>query len=446
LWLQGLETNNVLQSKIADMVKPTIYLIVIPLFVLMGFTSTNDVYQKYFDETKENTLTHYKLWEIDLYGPILLVDPSTREVYANFSDDKNILKPHGKIFKGILPKEVNIANTALNWNGKRWAMIMLPLPENKHERLDLLSHELFHRSQPQLGFDLSHSDNVHLNEKNGRLLLRLELEALQMALKSLDISEGNKHLTNALIFRKYRHLLYPTSAQNENLLEINEGIATYTGMVMSGRSDCEINENLTASLEGFNNFPTFVRSFAYVTTPVYGYILSRRNMNWNKLIKNETNLTDFFEQSLMLSLPLDIELAALSIQNQYNGERLSVEENQREEAINKQISIYRNRFIEEPHLLIKLKKMSISFDPRNLVPIEGHGTVYPSLRLTDEWGILTASNGALIGVNWDRVTVCKPTEINKGKISGDGWEIELNNGYQLTQNAEDQNYTIVKKE
>jgi hypothetical protein len=428
------------------MKKCATYLAIIPILVLLAFASPENLYLKYFKEIKENTSNHYNLWEIDLYGPILFVDPTTREVYSNFADDNNILKPYGVIFKGKLPTEINIANTAMNWNGKRWAMVMLPLSENKHERLDLLSHELFHRAQPTLGFDLGHSDNNHLNDKNGRMFLRLELEALQMALKSIDAGDYKVHLVNAMIFRRYRHELYPLSAQSENILELNEGVATYTGIAMSGRNDNEVKDHFISSLEMFNNYPTFVRSFAYVTTPIYGYILSRTNKDWNKHVKNETNLTDYFKQSFNLSLPTDVKLAALSAQNQYNGIAIANEENEREEAINKQISEYKSRFIEQPHLQIKLQKMSISFDPRNLVPIDGHGTVYPTLRLTDIWGVLKASNGALIGVKWDRVTVCAPTEISEGKISGNGWEIELNKDYVLIQNAEDFNYSIIKKD
>jgi hypothetical protein len=40
-------------------------------------------------------------------------------------------------------KKINIANTAMNWSGKRWAMIMLPLSQDKNERLGLLAMNPF---------------------------------------------------------------------------------------------------------------------------------------------------------------------------------------------------------------------------------------------------------------------------------------------------------------
>lgn len=33
--------------------------------------------------------------------------------------------------------------------------------------------------------------------------------------------------------------------------------------------------------------------------------------------------------------------------------------------------------------------MNILFEPRNMIPIERVKTVYPILRITDNWGILT---------------------------------------------------------
>ena len=81
-------------------------------------------------------------------------------------------------------------NTSLEWNGKTWATVVLPLSSDKHPRLDLITHELFHCAQPSLGFDMRVSDNHHLDEKDGRVLLRLEIEALKKALKARRALSG----------------------------------------------------------------------------------------------------------------------------------------------------------------------------------------------------------------------------------------------------------------
>ena len=102
-------------------------------------------------------------------------------------------------------------------------------------------------------------------------------------------------------------------------------------------------------------------------------------------------------------------------------------------------------FIEQPHLELQLQNMNISFDPRNLIPLEDYGTVYPTLRLSDNWGILTVSNGAMLGKNWDKITVSEPALIETNLVKGDGWEIELSNGYYIQKNSSDKNYSLYKK-
>ncbi len=406
---------------------------------------SNDEILRYFQEINENTAQYFELWDIDLYGPILLVDQNTRFVFANYADDEGVLKEEGSIFTGYLPERVNIANTAIDWNGKRWAMIVLPLHENKQERLDWISHELFHRSQPELGFDVRNPDNNHLDEKDGRVYLRLEIKALEQALQSNKRDETLRHLTHAMIFRKYRNKLFPGSAHNENLLELNEGIATYTGIIMSGRDMMEIENHFLQFIKNFHQFPTFVRSFAYLTTPIYGYLLNQTEKFWNKEIHNDTNLTDYFISSFNISIPNDPEDTVKEIFSIYGGNRIENEENKREEDIKLKTAEYKARFIENPHLEITLEKMSISFDALNIFPLEGLGSVYPAMRLTDSWGVLTVNDGALLGPNWKKVTVSKPLEIREGKVTGKGWVIDLEPGYEVVKNNDNDNYTIKKK-
>lgn len=399
----------------------------------------------YFNEIRKQCAAHYDLWDFDLYGPLLMVDPETRKVYANYADKNGALKPQGDIFMGILPQQVNIANTALDWNGKRWAMVILPLPEDKHARIDLLAHELFHRAQPALGFHVTSPHNNHLDEKNGRVFLRLELEALMHALNASQNHEKSMHLTHAMTFRKYRHSLYPGAAESENLLEINEGIASYTGIVMSGRNDSEIVHHFQQLYEQFQLYPTFVSSFAYLITPLYGYLLRQNDPLWNKQLDTNTDLTRFFSMSFHLTLPAESEEKIQALQLKYRGEEILKEENNREALCMQIVAEYKARFIDNPHLVIPFENMSISFNPTNLVPFEGHGTVYPTLRVTDQWGILQVEKGALLGANWDRVTVCQPKEIGKKTISGKGWVLEINRKYEVVKNADNDHYLLKKR-
>ncbi len=419
------------------------------IFIQTSFgqkTSTfQDSISTYFNEIKVEASKHQQLWERDLYDPILLVNPNTRQLFANFPDTVGILLPVGKIYSGTLPNEINIANTAIDWNGRRWAMIMLPLPINKQDRLNLLAHELFHVTQPLLGFKLFNTENNHLDQKDGRIYLRLELEALKNAIQTTNENKRKTHLANALTFRKYRYSLYPGADTTENLLELNEGIAEYTGLVISGRNEKQTIEHFVQSINSFLGNPTFVRSFAYQTIPIYGYLLDSTKKRWNREITIKTNLTDYFIKAFDISIPNDLKKATDLKLNQYNGEVIISEEKTREEKTKKLIAEYKSKFITQPHFELVFEQMNVSFDPRNIMPIEDKGTVYPNIRVTDKWGILTVENGALMSSNWDKISVTIPLKNENKNISGDGWKLELKDGYSVTKDETTGNYKLTKK-
>ncbi|MCJ0742533.1 hypothetical protein [Pedobacter montanisoli] len=399
----------------------------------------------FFKEIKEATKKNTNLWGKDLYGAILLVDPQTRQLFANEPDTANILKHDRNIYTGILPNKINIANTSINWSGKRWAMIMLPLPQNKEDRINLLAHELFHSAQPSLGFTLNNPENNHLDQKDGRIYLRLELEALKKAIQSTSEKELQQHLTDALAFRNYRHTLYNGSNIMENSLELNEGIAEFTGVIVSGRNKTQATAFFTKGISNFFTNPTFVRSFAYQTIPIYGYLLYNKDKNWNKKINSKTDLTDYFTKAFNINIPTYLKKAVEKIADEYNGQTIIQEEIKREEKIKKLIADYKLKFIEQPHFEIRFEKMSVSFDPRNIMPIEDKGTVYPNIRVTDLWGVLTVENGALMSPNWDKISITNPIKTEGKKIIGDGWTLDLTNAYTIEKDKISNNYKLTKK-
>jgi len=360
-----------------------------------------------------------------------LVNPQTREIFANEPDSSGILVKEGSIYKGTLPKDINFANTAIVWNGKSWAMIILPLPHDKQQRIALLAHELFHKAQPSLGYVINNSDNNHLDQKDGRIYLRLELEALKKAILSSSQAEMKGHLTNALTFRKYRNSIYSGSYTTENILELNEGMAEYTGQMVSGRNKKQTIQNFEKSIYMFMNYPTFVRSFAYQTIPIYGFLLFDSSRKWNKEISVKTNLSDYFIDAFKIEIPSDLNKSVSVIAGKYNSKTIVSEETAREEKNKIIIADYNAKFIDQPHLTILFEQMNFAFDPRNVIPLGNHGTVYPNIRITDKWGILTVRNGALVSPNWKAVSLSNPITIGDKKIIGDGWEIELAEGYRL---------------
>lgn len=383
-----------------------------------------------------------KFWNHSLKGPILLVDPETRAFISNQNSKKEEFQKYNDVYIDTIPNEVNIANTAKDWDGKRWTMVLLPLPKDKKARDNLIIHELFHRIQPQIGFGNHYEkSNSHLDTFNGRLLLKLELEALVHAVYSIE-NVRIIHLENALRFRKERQT--STEIKNaENALELHEGLAEYTGVMLSDRSSEELKIHFRSKVDLFYNNKTFVRSFAYQTVPMYGYLLSQIKENWHREITEKTNLTDYFKNSFSLNIDSTRPFETIAKEHNYHFEKFQKEEQLREKKQLKIIANYKELFLNKPTLKLMFENMGITFDPRNIVPIKNIGTVYPTIRVTDNWGILTVEKGALLSADWENIIVSEPKEINDSIIKGDGWKLELKENWKVEKTTT--NYELKKK-
>lgn len=400
----------------------------------------------YFAQVEEATSRHSALWGKDIYGPILVVDPYSREISANIPDTAGILTLNKGIYRGLLPKEITIANTDFEWGGIHWAMVKLPLPQQRYDRVDLITHELFHSAQSSLGFHFRTEENSHLDHREGRIYLRLELAALLEALRAGRYTRAEEHLRNALIFRRFRHQIYRGAERAENSLELLEGLATYTGQMMSGRDKWQWREYLIRRLNDFEQTPSYVRTFAYETIPVYGFFLYQKENHWNKAIESESDLTEFFSDAFGMDKRILLQSYVKQLAEEYNGRAIADAELKRELSNSARLDIYRKRFLDDPHLEIRLEDMSMSFDLHNLVPLdEDEGTVYHTIQISDNWGILTVEGGgALLRSDWRWVIVSEPTGITEERVTGEGWTIELNEGYYIEETPGG-DYLISKK-
>lgn len=383
-----------------------------------------------------------ELWNHSLESPLMLVNRETRIIIANENDKSGKFVKRENLFIGKLPENISIANTAFDWNGKRWTMIALPLPETKEERLNLLIHESFHKIQPAIGFDsLNEIQSIHLDSKNGRIYLKLELEALKKALGS---NNPEIHIKNALLFRQYRYQNFPDAQKAENSLEINEGLAEYTGSILSQRTESDLTKHYISKIDWFYTMPTYVRSFAYFTIPVYGYFMKKTDKSWNLQIKKNTNLTDFMMGFWNIEPQTLSNNDILQLSGEYGIHSIIENERQREVKIEELKSKYKKTFLSDSIVEISLENMNIGFNPSNIMPLDSFGTVYPNLRITDNWGILEVDScGALVSPEWNKVTISYPELVTDTLISGKGWRLKLDKTRKLE--LINNKYIVIKK-
>jgi hypothetical protein len=373
-----------------------------------------------------------KRWGISLWGPILFVDPDSRALVANQPDALDALTPRDGVYVGVLPKSANFANTAADWSGTHWTEMMWPLPEERSRRDTLMMHELFHRIQDKLPFaPMRNASNAHLDTLDGRYTMLLEYRALTRALNAADPDESRAAIADALLFRADRYRLFPKAAADEKSLEMNEGLAEYTGVRLGNPNPTEAQAAALRDLNNQANVPSLVRSFAYATGPGYGLLLDRYRPDWRSALMTGQTLPDLLRSALELTLPTDLEHAVQQQSTRYDGVALYASESAREAKRQARLTLYRAQFIQGPTLSIPLRKMSVQFDPRTLQPLDEIGTVYPEIRISDAWGILEASKGALVKGEWGSVVLTAPTDISGSPIKGDGWTLELKPGWKL---------------
>ncbi len=375
------------------------------------------------------------LWNLNLCGPILFVDPRTREIAANEIDEMGHLKEQSGVFSGLLPESVNCANTATDWAGKRWTMILWPLPESDFDRRKLMAHELFHRVQDGIGLPMSNPSNSHLDSQAGRIWLQLEWRALAVALRSQGVERAAAS-RDALSFRAWRRQLFEDAADEERALEMNEGLAEYTGFRLAAAGRDEREELVAEKIARASDRPSFVRSFAYETGPAYGVLLDSSDPDWREDLDPEDDLGEILSAALdQDSSPLTRErvLARAAL---YDGATLIESERRREENRESQRREYRSRLVEGPVLLLEAGEgLRYSFNPSNLIPLDENRTIYPTLRVVDAWGILEVEDGALAVKEKGRMTgfrVPAPDSVDEGVVVGRGYRLDLTEDWVLS--------------
>jgi hypothetical protein len=386
-----------------------------------------------------------QLWGIELYGPLVFVDPATRFVVANLSASR--LSETAGVYIGELPADQNAANTATQWSGRRWTMLVWPLPSNRYDRQRLLAHEMFHRVQPDLGLPMSNPPNAHMATKEGRIWTRLEWRALAEALIRTG-RERTAALLDALAFRARRHSLFPNASEEERALELNEGLAEYTGFRLSGLPAQLLADRAAVALESRDRQTNFARAFAYATGPAYGLLLDESERPWRDSLSARSDLAVLAAEAYGISPPRggDAEMRIAP----YDGERVIAQETARAERQAERLDRLRARFLSGPVLrLTPGASFRYAFDPNAAVPIPDVGTVYESARVTDEWGVLAVESGGVLLVGTASgitgVVVPASAEATAPPSSGDGWRLELRPGWRVEPGERAGDWRVVRE-
>jgi hypothetical protein len=106
--------------------------------------------------------------------------------------------------------------------------------------------------------------------------------------------------------------------------------------------------------------------------------------------------------------------------------------------------------VDGPVLVLSLTSdVNYSYDPNNVIGIDASNTVYPTMRLVDAWGVLTVTNGAWLERDATghlvRARVPAPADLSARPLKGEGWSLELANGWEVVAGDRPGDATVRKK-
>jgi hypothetical protein len=364
---------------------------------------------------------------------------------SNQVDNAGNLKAVGPVFTGILPASVIIANTPTEWEGTSWTQLIWPLPTDGAKRHVLLAHELFHRIQPGLKLTRPEVGNRHLDTLGGRYLIQLEWRALAEALQARNPTDRRTAITDALLFRNQRYRLFDQAASEENALEISEGVPEYTGVKLGLNTSEEQLSYAVYDLSAYVQAPTFVRSFAYALGPAYGLLLDDADSGWRGKLNSGKRLDELLSAALKLPAP---DFAALEKrENNYDSDgKLRISEEKRDKQKHASLARMKSRLVDGPVLSLPLLHSNYQFNPQTLQPLDTLGTVYPTMRLTDDWGALEVKSGGALLNDKTGVATVSAMDFDSKALKGAGWILTLKEGWKIRPGKRKSDWIVVKDE
>lgn len=371
-----------------------------------------------------------QLWNISLNAPILLIDHLKNKMFVTAIDSGKIQPLKEEVWDNKVP----LANSIFDYKGGKYVTIIHAALMNTscEGRINLLSHEIFHLHQNDLGIKNTISVNYHMDEVQGRALLQIEMKALQHALEHDTVG-----LYEALYIRAYRQSLNPSN--NEDLYELNEGLAEYTGVKLSAANMTEYVKNRL----NYNIKRGYTNAFGYLTGSAYATLLDDLYPQWKK--DKDLNRGMIFLLKKVIpkyEVPID-EPELKRILDKYNYDLLLTNEKEEERSFG-DITLYENLLKPETSkICITNNRINFTYNPQDRVIALSSAILLRNMTLTTEWGQVNAKSGIVRLNDWTAFYLLPPKEISSNVIKGDEYEIELNRGWKIIE--ENKIYKIVRE-
>ena len=373
-----------------------------------------------------------RLWGKNLYGPVMYIDRSSRKIFANHPDNEGLLKLKDGVYIGSYPRELIISNTAVRYGGTLFAMAPLPPEEDEYRILNRAIHGLFHCFQESSGYSSSRYNTPNMDEKNARIWLKLEWRALRKAIGT-EGSEQQLAIRDALVFKGSSRELYREYVGDEIKFENYEGLATFTYTLLLAENNEDLSFHLLEYLDRIYQMPSYSRTYGTITGALYAELLHLKGYDFAAIRSDRTDLSDEVRKLYDIQLPEVCRDVAGSLALNYDIDIIQAEEAKREADIKERIHRLISTFTEKPVVCFELESPYFDFEDSDIHPMDTLGTLYSTLRVSDNWGKLSVEKGGCLVANnlkFLRIT-SKGYKADRNRVEGEGWHLVLNNGWEI---------------
>lgn len=407
---------------------------------------TNQLAAEYFNDIQDYcNAEEAQLWGKNLYGPIMIVNPTTREIYANMPDEEGLLKPRDGIYVGTFPRERIMQTVPVMYGGTLFGMVRLWTDEyeSPYRIKSSAVHALFHCFQESNSIDFRGYDTSHMKERTARLYVKLEWKALQRAIRTSGETR-KQAIRDALVFRSARREMYPQYIEHENHFENYEGLTTFTYTLICNDSHDEYVRKLLNYYERVYKRMSYTLSWGFLSGALYGHLLYETDFDFKTLLGRDFDLGDIIRERYEITLPEISRDVAGSLAINYDIDAINQEEQEKESIVMERLHRKVSKFTDKPVIFIDLESPYFSYEPEDMDLVDSLGIIYNTLRVTDNWGKISVDDGGcLVSPDLDFLRVpAKNINIEKNHITGDGWHLILNNSWELSPIGD--NYVVKK--
>ena len=370
-----------------------------------------------------------RLWGESICMPIVIADARTGTFATNQPAPD---APRSRLI-GILMGPVQ-------WGDSKWAALVWDMVANQPPavRNSMFLHESFHIVQMRQGLLVSTTSAEHLDSPEGRYWLRLEWHALARALQASGEPRVSA-VRDALAFRQARHKRFPDMVETERALDIDEGLASYTGIALATSSTAEAIASALAELTGQESGESYVRTAAYASGPAYGLLLDAASPGWTRKVRVSDDPAEMLMRALAIQPVADVEAAA----TRYGGAEIRAAEALRERQRQARIAELRRRFVDGPVLVMPGGGGGFT-DSHGAVVIPDVGTIwFGNYRIKGKWGALEADKGVLLSTDGSTRRLPMPVRSGDSTIAGEGWTLKLAPGWVIRDGARKGDYELV---